>query len=160
MKKFMKKALNKSNEGFSLVELIIVIAIMAILIGIIALNVLPYMEKSRESKDRQTLDSVYSAFTTALADKPVSADFTGTTDASLNANIKKAVETNLGISLADAKAKLVSQNCTGKDFYFTKAGTEVSVAIGSAAGVQGKYQEEHFISSNIKTGAVTASPTP
>ena len=40
-----------SNKGFSLVELVIVIAIMAILAGIIGLNVIHYMEKGREAID-------------------------------------------------------------------------------------------------------------
>ena len=37
MKKRIQKYLSGSNEGFSLVELIIVIAIMAILVGVVAL---------------------------------------------------------------------------------------------------------------------------
>lgn len=48
MKKKMQKYLSNSNEGFSLVELIIVIAIMAILIGVVALAVIPNLERSRE----------------------------------------------------------------------------------------------------------------
>lgn len=68
MKKIMEllqnmKAKNekKDNKGFSLVELIIVIAIMAILVGIVGTQVLPYLNKSKEEKDRQIL----SAYTTA-----------------------------------------------------------------------------------------------
>ena len=66
MNKLMNRA-KKDNKGFSLVELIIVIAIMAILIGVVALQVVPYLEKSRTSKDMQLVDSVYSAFQTAIA---------------------------------------------------------------------------------------------
>lgn len=46
------------NKGFSLVELIIVIAIMGILLGIIGLAVVPYVEKSGKSvciSERDTL---------------------------------------------------------------------------------------------------------
>lgn len=68
MKKKLQKYLSGEREGFSLVELIIVIAIMAILIGIIALAVIPYMEKSRVGKDQQTVDTVYSAYQSAIAD--------------------------------------------------------------------------------------------
>lgn len=47
----------KNNKGFSLVELIIVIAIMAILIGIVGMNVLPQIENARQSKDLQVLSA-------------------------------------------------------------------------------------------------------
>ena len=63
MKKVIKNYLAKLQEndkkGFSLVELIIVMAIMAILVGVVASQVLPYMEKSRQSKDQQILSSLY-----------------------------------------------------------------------------------------------------
>lgn len=57
-----------NNKGFSLVELIIVIAIMAILVGVLAPQYLKYVEKSRVSADMDQLDSVYTACTTAAAD--------------------------------------------------------------------------------------------
>lgn len=51
MRRKIQKYLSGEREGFSLIELIIVIAIMAILIGVVALVVLPYLESSRESTD-------------------------------------------------------------------------------------------------------------
>lgn len=57
-----------NNKGFSLVELIIVIAIMAILVGVLAPQYLKYVEKSRVSADKDQLDSFYTACTTAAAD--------------------------------------------------------------------------------------------
>ncbi len=84
MNKIMNKA-KEDNKGFSLVELIIVIAIMAILIGVVALQVVPYLEKSRVGKDRQLVDSVYSAFQTGVAStEGITADVTITiTDTSV-----------------------------------------------------------------------------
>lgn len=52
----------KLNEkGFSLVELIIVIAIMAVLVGVVGTQVIPYMESSRKAKDIQILSSYATA---------------------------------------------------------------------------------------------------
>lgn len=123
MKKKMQKYLSGSNEGFSLVELIIVIAIMAILVGVVALAVIPYLEKSRESKDLQALDTVASAVTTAVADKQITTDPSGETFAltssaawedfgSTNSGkIVEAVKTTLG----EAVPSFASNNAKGKD---------------------------------------------
>ena len=64
MNKFQKKLANrkKDNKGFSLVELIIVIAIMAILVGIVGTQVLPYINKSKEAKDFQIINSYCTMF--------------------------------------------------------------------------------------------------
>ena len=74
MKKIMEmlqnmKAKNekKDNNGFSLVELIIVIAIMAILVGIVGTQVLPYINKSKEAKDLQIINSYSTAAVSAYS---------------------------------------------------------------------------------------------
>ena len=53
-----------NNKGFSLVELIIVIAIMAILAAALAPQLIKYIEKSRISSDKTEAASVKSAFDT------------------------------------------------------------------------------------------------
>ena len=66
-KKLGKK--QKNNKGFSLVELIVVIAIMAVLIGVLAPQLMKYVEKSREATDIQNCDSIASALKAYYADK-------------------------------------------------------------------------------------------
>ncbi len=64
----------KNNKGFSLVELIIVIAIMAVLIGVLAPQYLKYVEKSRVSADETTISGVREAMLTCLADEDIYED--------------------------------------------------------------------------------------
>lgn len=61
----MKKT---NNKGFSLIELIIVIAIMAILIAIIAPNLTKYLGKSKEKTDVKNLDEIESTLKTCITD--------------------------------------------------------------------------------------------
>ena len=61
----------KNNKGFSLVELIIVIAIMAILVGVMAPQLIKYIEKSKVSSDTQLLDTWHTAIVTSMMDPAV-----------------------------------------------------------------------------------------
>lgn len=64
----MKKT---NNKGFSLVELIIVIAIMAILAGAIAPALIKYIDKSRKSNDVSAAKTIKTAIETALGTEEV-----------------------------------------------------------------------------------------
>ncbi len=61
----------KNNKGFSLVELIIVIAIMAVLVGVLAPTYLQYVEKSKKSNDVSTVDSIVNAIEICAIDPEV-----------------------------------------------------------------------------------------
>ena len=66
MLKFLNK--KKDNKGFSLVELIIVVAIMAILVGLLAPQYIKYVEKSRKSADASNLSEMVNAVQIYAAD--------------------------------------------------------------------------------------------
>ncbi len=58
----------KDNKGFTLVELIIVVAIIAVLATVLAPQYLQYVERSRESNDIQVAQNLMDAATVAVAD--------------------------------------------------------------------------------------------
>lgn len=64
----MKKA-KKNNKGFSLVELIVVVLIMAIIAVALAPQVMKWVENSRIATDIQNYDSLVANCQLALADK-------------------------------------------------------------------------------------------
>lgn len=118
------------NKGFSLVELIIVIAIMAILVGVVGTQVIPYIEKSRRSKDQQVLsgyctDMVAAGSTCATKLNPT-ATYTATITSTGTVTVTSSVATDTdGPAALEAELK----NLRGNDASFkweSKAATEAT----------------------------------
>jgi type IV pilus assembly protein PilA len=65
----MKKQKTMGNKGFSLVELIVVIAIMAVLVGVLAPQFVKYVEKSKASTDVQNAQEILSTLQVAITDE-------------------------------------------------------------------------------------------
>ena len=61
-----------NNKGFSLVELIIVIAIMAVLVGVLAPQFIKYVESSRQSTDIDNVRAMKTAVESFVADASTS----------------------------------------------------------------------------------------
>ena len=65
----LRERLRKRNKlGFSLVELIVVIAIMEVLVDILAPALLAYVERSRAQKDASAMGELTNAVQLALSD--------------------------------------------------------------------------------------------
>lgn len=71
----MKKT---NNKGFSLIELIIVIAIMAVLVAIIAPNLTKYLGSSKEKTDQKNADEIAAQIQTCITEYDTEYDCLGT----------------------------------------------------------------------------------
>lgn len=65
----MRETYRNNNKGFSLVELIIVISIMAVLLGVITTALIRYLQKSRIIRDERNLDIVRESIETVLSNE-------------------------------------------------------------------------------------------
>lgn len=99
-----KKEMN--NKGFSLVELIIVIAIMAILVGVLAPQFIKYVESSRQSTDIQNASEIRAAIEAYVAENDATGTITVSTDGT---NMKVA-----GMPAADLESVGLSDTITCK----------------------------------------------
>lgn len=123
---FMKKMSQKNNKGFSLVELIVVVAIMAVLMGILVPTLVKNVEKSKKQKDTSAVEEIRTTMVTNLAD-PLYSDLEATiTYNGINSNSKKitittpdktpAATTDLGKFLAAVSSDVKDWTFTSKDY--------------------------------------------
>lgn len=142
--KIMKKNGKTGNEGFSLVELIIVISIMAILMGVVGTQVVPYLEKSRQTKDRTLLDTYA---TTAVSTFAFEADnITGATD-----DIVLTVSTS-GLAEVTSAPGVLSEDAIVAQFNTLTGGKKFAFKSKAARG-------KSITITFSTTGAVTATAT-
>ena len=64
-----KKHVDFNDQGFSLVELIIVIAIMAVRVGTVGTQVIPYLNNAKKARDIQILSAYATAGVMAYSSK-------------------------------------------------------------------------------------------
>lgn len=118
MKKELKNTKKKNNKGFSLVELIVVIAIMAVLMAVLAPAMLRYVEKSRIQKDKSAVSEAANAAELALGDDTI---------------YEKAVATGnkITVTIADGKAASTSP---------TELQTDINNTVGTIKFASKRYE--------------------
>lgn len=148
MLKFLNK--KKDNKGFSLVELIIVVAIMAILVGLLAPQYLKYVEKSRKSADASNLNEMVQAVQVYAADSDTTlkaGDYAitiGTTGTTLNPNNDVAFTAALTQAVPDyAKTKLKSNKWDSTGNGGTTSLT-ATIHVDAAGGTTVTYSSTDF----------------
>ena len=120
----------KDNRGFSLVELIIVIAIMAVLTSILAPQLIKYIERARIQKDQTAASEVLRTVQLAMANEGIYNQVVANTS-----NVTVVVKDNTAIS------------CSGSDLLEK----EVVEIIGTSIDFTSKQH-------NGKTYTVTITP--
>lgn len=120
MKLFQKK---KNNKGFSLVELIVVVAIMAVLLGVLVPTLVRHIETSKQSKDLDGIAEIRSAMEIALASEEFS-DLTGTVTFS-SGTVTITKDTAMSTDLTKEYTNEVLENlATGEDKFEFKCGSK------------------------------------
>lgn len=153
----MKKT---NNKGFSLVELIIVVAIMAILIGVLAPQYIKYVERSRVAADENIADSLTAAVQSALADEDYESDINENAKATItggaSGGIKLTGDTSTKLDAALDEYFATWQDKKFKSKKYKEATYTVTVTL-STSGTGFKAVTEW---KNVKGAAATPTPTP
>lgn len=148
--------MKKNDAGFSLLELIIVVAIMAIAIGLMAPQLIKYVEKTNVSSDIQLADTVRTGVSVSIVDAKVQEDPASQpfldlmdTDAGMNINdntqflnsdcvLKTSLEDAFGFSIDQIMLKIKSAHGADCDCNVTTNNNTVKVTFTSTDRTGGK----------------------
>ena len=133
----------KQSKGFSLVELIIVIAIMAILVGVMAPLLIKYIEKTNVSSDTQLCDTIHTAVITAISDPEVIMD-----DKS-----QEMLYDTYGL-MKDVNGVRLDHYGAGSDWVTCPFATQVTETVGFDLFTMGCNHSEHLKSKGAKDHGV------
>ena len=115
-----------NKKGFSLVEVIIVIAIMAVLMVVLAPQFIKYVEKSRRQKDESALDEILNATRIALTVDSVYSE-AASGDASVTINNHSTVTASPSCLQEELMVILPDTIEFGSKFYVNRGGESISI---------------------------------
>ena len=145
LKLFNRK--KKDNKGFTLVELVIVVAILAILVGILAPQYTKYVEKSRQAADASNLENIVEGFKVAAADvdyNMIPSAAATTFSVAITAD-GTTVTADSNVATGDNDWKAALKEYTGYDFESGKPNANL------------KIKSSKWVTKDGKTKGVTAS---
>ena len=164
----MKKMSQKNNKGFSLVELIVVVAIMAVLMGILVPTLVKNVEKSKKQKDASAIEEIRSTMVTTLAD-PTYSDIEATIvydDTTIDIDDPGTTGSITAVSpITDAEVKtfLTAVSADVKDWKFTskayKAKDKVTFVIKDQMVTVYREAEDESVPGGAAGGATTKETT-
>lgn len=179
----MEKFLKKRDQGFTLVEMIVVIVILAILIGVSANGYSKYIAQAKLSEDLQLVDRIKTAMIAAASDPRSALASDATANVSLSntgelrinnestlggdSHFDKILAENLGLS----KTSITDSSAEAKEFRL-QYGTSVTLTLkpmkslvdpNSTIGFkvvvtsQNGYPDKTFVTESAESGAWTGT---
>lgn len=138
----------KENKGFSLVELIVVVAIMAVLVGILAPAYLSYVEKTRRGTDENMAEEVRHTIEISTAEICVYDELCGSTQtfsfakgtpiATVASGKTKFTEAMTDV-YQDKKFDIKSKKYSGQTYTVTVSSPSNGSTVGAALTVVGSW---------------------
>lgn len=148
----MEQKKQANNKGFSLVELIVVVLIMAIIAVSMAPQVMKWVENARVATDRQVADSVVSIARLALTDQKAYSAVAGTGGSEYTITINNSGCTiKRGTEVPGAGDAFVAAFCSNigvttansfNDIVMKSTGTEVVVTVATSGLVSSNAATE------------------